>query len=116
MSPKKRIMRQRSEPRPVLSGQLTVITLGSSSFSDCFIITASSNSIPISSRFNLLPIHKRNEPKEIKWVVVQCSMFNVQCSVLSQKAIINFKSLSAKTEWDLYLRNRILGGFFYIYP
>lgn len=48
VSPKKRIMRQRSEPKPVLSGQFTVITLGSSSLSGCLIITASSYSIPIS--------------------------------------------------------------------
>lgn len=51
VSPKKRIMRQISQPNPVLSGQLTVITLGSPSCSECLIITTSSYNMPISPMY-----------------------------------------------------------------
>ena len=48
LRPKKRMIRHKSQPRPVLSGQFTVITVGSPSFSDCLIITTSSSyKIPI---------------------------------------------------------------------
>lgn len=40
-------MRHKSEPRPVLSGQLTVMMVVSPSFSGSLIITTSSCSIPI---------------------------------------------------------------------
>jgi len=47
LRPKKRIMRHKSQPRPVLSGQLTVMTVVSPSFSASRIITTSSCRIPI---------------------------------------------------------------------
>ena len=48
LRPKKRMIRHKSQPRPVLSGQFTVITVGSPSFSDCLITTTSSSyKIPI---------------------------------------------------------------------
>lgn len=47
VKPKKRMIRQRSHPSPVLSGQFTVITVGSPSLSDSLIITTSSYGIPM---------------------------------------------------------------------
>lgn len=47
LRPKKRMMRHKSQPRPVLSGQLTVMTVASPSFSGSLIITTSSCSIPM---------------------------------------------------------------------
>lgn len=69
VSPKKRIMRQRSQPKPVLSGQLTVIIVGSPSSSDCLINTASSYNNRISfvvqffdaKRLNFHPIFSTYE-------------------------------------------------------
>lgn len=46
-SPKKSMIRHKSQPKPVLSGQFTVITVGSPSFSDSLIITTSSYNMPI---------------------------------------------------------------------
>ena len=47
LRPKKSKMRHKSQPKPVLSGQLTVMTIGSPSISDCLMITTSSCRIPI---------------------------------------------------------------------
>lgn len=62
LRPKKSMMRHKSQPRPVLSGQLTVRRVGSPSFSGGLMITTSSYSIPIN---NLLLVVvggvKRNE-------------------------------------------------------
>ncbi|RWW00527.1 hypothetical protein GW17_00036508, partial [Ensete ventricosum] len=48
-NPKRRITRQRSHPRPVLSGQLMVIKLGSPGLSGGRMITTSSLGMPIAS-------------------------------------------------------------------
>lgn len=53
LKPKSRITRQRSQPRPVLSGQLMVITLGSPGRSGCRMSTTSSLGRPISFSLTL---------------------------------------------------------------
>lgn len=55
LKPKSRITRQRSQPRPVLSGQLMVITLGSPGLSGCRMTTTSSFGRPISLSLSLSP-------------------------------------------------------------
>nr|AFK37586.1 unknown [Lotus japonicus] len=47
LRPKKSMIRHKSQPRPVLSGQFTVMTVGSPSFSGGLIRTTSSCRIPI---------------------------------------------------------------------
>lgn len=55
LNPKKRITRQMSQPSPVLSGQLMVMTLGSPGLSGCRITTTSSEGMPICALFPFYP-------------------------------------------------------------
>lgn len=73
LKPKKSMIRQRSQPKPVLSGQFTVITVGSPSFSASLIITTSSYSIPISSSSSSSSVATKSERNEwiySKWVCI----------------------------------------------
>lgn len=54
LNPKRNIILHKSHPRPVLSGQFTVITVGSSGFSAWLMRTKSSCKMPISFSFSLL--------------------------------------------------------------
>uniref|UniRef100_A0A2P2J4M6 Uncharacterized protein n=1 Tax=Rhizophora mucronata TaxID=61149 RepID=A0A2P2J4M6_RHIMU len=65
LRPKASKMRHKSQPSPVLSGQFTVITVGSPTFSDCVIITTSSWRIPISPFFFFFFFWKKENKKKI---------------------------------------------------
>lgn len=71
LTPKKRMMRHKSQPKPVLSGQFMVITLGSPSFFGSVMITTSSCRIPMSSSSSSFSSSVLNKMKQ--YILCFCS-------------------------------------------
>ena len=95
-SPNSRIILERSQPSPALSGQFTVMTEGSSGILPCWINTTSSQGMPISWAELRREEREREVPNDFNAPTLPRSYISIYSS-----------SSSSLQSWALLLRRRV---------